>query len=190
MSKIWFWMIIISTFSLIYTNPSNVVGVMVNASGSAFSLCIELVGIYALWMGILEILEKCGINDLLAKILSPIIKKLFKGTTKEAQRAISINLSANFLGLGNAATPSGIDAMQKMDNRTGVATKQMILFMVINTTAIQLFPTTVVGIRAAAGSTNPSDIFLPTLFTSVISTLLGIGICLLINFLTKKRKRL
>ena len=154
--------------ALLIVNPSVAITTMMDASASAVQLCISLCAIYAVWLGLLEILDKSGLSDKLAKVLRPIIRKLFKGADEKAHKDIAVNMSANMLGLGNAATPYGIKAMKELDDKSGVANQAMIMLMVLNATSIQLIPTTTIGLRAAAGSSNPADIILPTLLATLI----------------------
>ena len=113
------------------------------------------------------------------------IKKLFKVQNTEQIKYISYNISANILGLGNASTPSGINAIKSMEKDLPKTKFAMLMLVVVNSTSIQLLPTTVIGIRASAGSVSPSDIILPSLFGSIISTLVGV----LLLFVYKKIKR-
>lgn len=189
MNKIWLIMMLLGTAGLLVVNPGATVDSMLNASASAVELCISLWGIYAVWLGLLEILDASGLSEKIAKLLRPIIRKLFKGTDEKVHKDIAINLSANMLGLGNAATPYGISAMKKMDDGSGVATKGMIMLMVLNATSIQLLPTTTIGLRAAAGSQSPADIILPTLIATIITCLTGVGLTLLCGKIFKRKKK-
>lgn len=186
MNVFWIIMMLASTLVLLITNPSTVLSEMLGASASAFELCIQLVAIYAVWLGILELVDASGLSNKLAKFLRPLIKKNFKVDNEEAQKMIALNVSANMLGLGNAATPMGIKAMQSLDDKSGKANFAMIMLIVINTTSIQLLPTTVIGLREAAGSTNSSDIILPTLISTFVTTLLGIVLVHLIDKIKRK----
>ncbi len=174
MNIFWYVMMFLSILVLLITNPSAVLSEMIDASADALSLCIELCAIYAVWLGLLEMVEASGLGEKLAKLLRPLIKKIFKVDNAETQKIIALNVSANMLGLGNAATPMGIKAMQSLDDKSGRANFAMIMLVVINATSIQLLPTTVIGLRASAGSENPSDIILPTLIVTFCTTLLGI----------------
>ena len=147
---------------------------MISASAGALNLCIEFCAVYAVWLGILELIDKSGLGEKLAHLLRPVIKKLFKIDNPEIEKMIALNMSANMLGLGNASTPLGIKAMQALDDGSGVATTAMIMLIVINATSIQLLPSTVIGLRASAGSLNPADIILPTLLSTICTSLLGI----------------
>ncbi len=181
-------MMLLSSAALLVVNPGETVDSMLNASAEAVELCINLCGIYAVWLGILEILDASGLSEKLAKLLKPIIKRLFKGADEKVHKDIAINMSANMLGLGNAATPYGIKAMKGMDDGSGVATKPMIMLMVLNATSIQLLPTTTIGLRASAGSQSPADIILPTLISTFITCLTGICLVFICNKIFKRKR--
>ena len=188
MSKIWFVMILLSTIVLLFTNPNAVITEMLSASSSGVELCINLWGIYAVWLGLIEILDKCGLGDKLASLLSPVIKFLFRSDNAEANKYIAINMSSNILGLGNASTPSGIKAMQKLDDGSGTANFSAIMLLVINSVSIQLLPTTVIGLRDSAGSVNSSDIILPTILSSLITCVFAVSLVFLFSKLKRKKQ--
>lgn len=189
MSVFWFIMMFASILVLLITNPSAVLSEMIGASASALSLCIELCAVYVVWLGILELVDASGLGEKLAKLLRPLIKKIFKIDNTETEKIIALNISANILGLGNAATPMGIKAMQSLDDKSGKANFAIIMLIVLNATSIQLLPTTVIGLRTSAGSTNPSDIILPTLIVTFCTTLLGIILVHTIDKLSKRFRR-
>ena len=189
MNKIWFVMVVGSICFLLWSNPSSVLNSMINASGEAFSLCIELCAVYAVWLGVLELVEASGLSEKLAKLLHPLIKKLFKIDDKETEKMIALNMSANILGLGNASTPMGINAIKRLDDGSGVATNAMIMLIVLNATSLQLLPSTVIGLRSSAGSASPSDIILPTIIATFCTCLLGICLVKLCNHIRDKMKR-
>lgn len=190
MNIFWTIMMLASILVLLITNPSAVLSEMIGASATAFELCIELCAVYAIWLGLVELVEVSGLGEKLAKALSPFIKKIFKVDCKETQKIIALNLSANMLGIGNASTPLGIKAMKKLDDGSGKANFSMIMLIVINATSIQLLPTTVIGLRASAGSTTPTDIILPTLIATTITTLCGIFLVHTIDKFRKRAKKL
>lgn len=189
MNIFWYVMMFLSILVLLITNPSAVLSEMIDASADALSLCIELCAVYAVWLGLLEMVEASGLGEKLAKLLRPLIKKIFKVDNAETQKIIALNVSANMLGLGNAATPMGIKAMQALDDKSGKANFAMIMLVVINATSIQLLPTTVIGLRASAGSESPSDIILPTLIVTFCTTLLGIILVHAIDKFKRKKAR-
>ena len=181
-------MMFLSIIVLLFTNPNLVVSEMLNASANSVDLIINLLGIYTVWLGIINILDKSGVSDKLANLLSPLIKFLFKTDNKTAQKYIAINMSSNILGLGNASTPSGIKAMQELDDKSGKITFSGIMLLVINSVSVQLLPTTVIGLRQSAGSTNPSDIILPTIISSILTCIFAISLVFTFNKLFKRKK--
>lgn len=181
-------MMLSSILVLLITNPSAVLSEMLGASADALELCIELCAVYAVWLGIMELVDASGLSEKLAKFLRPLIKKIFKVDDAETQKIIALNVSANMLGLGNASTPMGIKAMQKLDDGSGKANFAMIMLVVLNATSIQLLPTTVIGLRASAGSENPSDIIIPTLIATFCTTVLGIFLVHFIDKILRKRR--
>lgn len=188
MNLFWLLMMLSSILVLLITNPSAVLSEMLGASADALELCIELCAVYAVWLGIMELVDASGLSEKLAKFLRPLIKKIFKVDDAETQKIIALNVSANMLGLGNASTPIGIKAMQKLDDGSGKANFAMIMLVVLNATSIQLLPTTVIGLRASAGSENPSDIIIPTLIATFCTTVLGIFLVHFIDKILRKRR--
>ncbi len=145
----------------------------------AVNLIIALIGIMSFWLGLMKVLEDAGFISKLSCFIRPLMRYLFKDVPLRhpAMNAIVLNICANILGLGNAATPLGIKAMielNKLNPFKGIATNAMVLFLAINTSAITLFPLGVIGLRAAAGTSRPADIFLPTLIATTCSTIVGI----------------
>ncbi len=132
---------------------------------SAVELCISLIGIICLWSGVMRVAQKSGVTEQLAKLFSPVLGKLFKGLEKggKAMQYITLNLTANILGLGNASTPFGIAAMREIETEEQSlepekASHNMIVLTVMNTASLQLIPTTVAALRLQAGSGNPMEI--------------------------------
>ncbi len=158
---------------------------MLSSGEQAVELCVNLLGIYAIWLGIIEIVDKSGLGQKLEKLLSPVIRFLFKSDNSEANKFIAINMASNILGLGNASTPSGISAMQKLDDGSQKASFSAIMLLVVNSVSIQLLPTTVIGLRQSAGSLCSTDIILPT----IVSSLLTCVFAVLLVFLFSKFKR-
>lgn len=189
MNKIFTFIFIASIVVMLFTSPDNIMNIIFGATEKAVTLSISLISIYAFWLGILEICEKTGLNRKLANFLSPIIDKLFNKPNMETKKQIAINISSNILGMGNAATPSGIKAMQGLDTGTGNITKAMTLFMLLNTSSIQLLPTTIIGLRVTHLSTNATSIVLPTILASILSTACGIGLLFLIEKIKKGKKK-
>lgn len=167
-----------SVIMLLVTDPNAALPSMIAGANSALTLCITMLSIYCVWLSVLKILERTKLTDKITKLLAPLTKRLFKGESDEARAYISMNLSANLFGMGGAATPMGIKAIESMQKRKdGKASDNMILFTVINCTSIQLFPATIIGLRLAGGSVSASDIILPSLLATAISTIVGIILC-------------
>jgi spore maturation protein A len=153
-------------------------GIMTSVSTSV-ELFIGLMGVMALWTGIMKVAEKSGLVESVSRGIRPVLHLLFPEIPYRhpAMGAVVMNITANMLGLGNAATPLGINAMkelQKLNPRPAVATNAMCTFLVLNTSSVQLIPATVVGLRMAAGSSNPTEIVGTALIATTISTLVGI----------------
>lgn len=145
----------------------------------AVELAIGLIGIMALWLGIMKIAELSGLVAKLAGMLKPITTRLFPDVPADhpAMGAMIMNISANMLGLANAATPLGLKAMEelnKLNKKLGTATDAMCTFLVINTSNVQLIPATVIAIRAAAGSSNPTEILGLVIVATAVSTVVGV----------------
>ena len=173
---------------MLFKSPDNIMNVIFSATEKAVMLSFSLISIYAFWLGILELCNKIGINKKLAKLLSPIIKKGFNNPGLDTQKEIATNISSNFLGMGNAATPSGIEAMKGLDDSSGRINKAQTLLMLLNTSSIQLIPTTIIGLRISSLSTNATSIILPTILSSLIATACGILLMLLIEKFKRKKK--
>ena len=152
-----------------------------DSSKTAFEISLGLTGLLAFWLGIMKIGEKSGMINALSKFLSPVLCKLFPDIPKghPALGSIFMNLSANMLGLDNAATPLGLKAMEELQSlnpQKDTATNPMIMFLVINTSGLILIPISIMMYRAQMGAAQPTDIFIPTLITTTISTMVGISI--------------
>ena len=156
-------------FAIISNKMSDVSTAIIGSSGSAINLFFSICGAICFWSGIMKIAQDSKITSLIAKIFKPIFKKLFKNPSDESIEAVSMNVSANLLGLGNAATPFGLEAMKKFkksNNNKKFASHNMILFCVLNTSALQIIPTTIATLRFNNGSTDPMKILYPTLISS------------------------
>lgn len=152
---------------------------MISSAGGAVELAIGLVGVMTLFLGLMKVAEAGGLLVIIAKLIRPLMTRLFPDVPADhpAMGAMILNMSANALGLGNAATPFGIRAMQELDKlntRPGTATNAMALFLAINTSGVTLLPTGVIAIRAAAGSADPAAILPTTLFATACSTIAAI----------------
>lgn len=189
MNKIWFWLIITSICILLYLNPEIVLPTMMQASEDTLKLCLSLCAIYSVWMGILQVMEDSGINKKLSKLLSPFTKKIFGNVDEVTNELLCMNISCNILGMGGAATPLGMKAMQRLDDGSGKANRAMIMLIIFASTSMQILPTTVIGLRITAGSKNASNIILPTIIVAVLTTFIGIGLALIIEKIKKGKKK-
>jgi spore maturation protein A len=161
----------------------------------AVELALGLIGIMALWLGIMKIAEQSGLIAKLANVLKPVTTRLFPDVPADhpAMGAMIMNISANMLGLANAATPLGLKAMEelnKLNKKVGTATDAMCTFLVINTSNVQLIPATVIAIRASAGSSNPAEIIGPVIVATMVSLVVGITTAKLLARLPIFRKQL
>ncbi len=155
----------------------------------AVDLCLSLAGMLCLWSGVMEVMAQCGLAEKLAKFLSPLLGLLYPGVSARAKEGISANFSANLLGLGNAATPLGIQAAKELARESGtpgVASHSLCLLVVCNTASIQLIPTTVATLRAGAGSQNPMEILPCVWLTSLASVTVGVVACQIFAKLWKR----
>lgn len=189
MNAIWIFLMITSFVCLMISRPDAILSSMLSSSASALMLCLNLCSMYAVWLGMFEILDASGATEKLARFFRPITKRLFKTDNPYAQQQISLNIAANILGLGSAATPAGIEAMKTMDDESGFPTFGMIMLFIINATSIQLLPTTAISLRLAAGSQNAADIILPTMLSTALTTGLGIAFVFLIEKLKRMRRK-
>ncbi len=148
---------------------------------TAFEISLGLTGVLALWMGLLKVGEKGGMVNILAKLVDPFFTRIFPSVPKghPAMAPIMMNFSANMLGLDNAATPLGLKAMdelQKLNPQKDTASDPMIMFLVLNTSGLTIIPITVIMYRVQLGAANPSDVFIPILLATLISTVAGLGL--------------
>lgn len=194
MSTIWLVVICISVlFSVVNGRIDEFTKAMFEAGKASVEVCLYLLGIVALWLGITKILEDSGLMFKLSNFFTPIISSLFKNIPKghASITSITLNLLANFFGIGNAATPLGIRAMedlQTLNPEKETITFEMMLFIVINTSSIQLIPFTVIGLLANYGSQNPNWVFLPTFLATLISTVLAVTILYLFKKVNDRKK--
>lgn len=187
-------MFVSSIIALCFGDPTKVLSGLLSASNNALKLSFELCAIYAIWMGIFSILEKSGLSKKISKLLSPIINKIFgkNNLSDESKNYISMNISANLLGMNGAATPLGIKAIESMQkdnpNKQSV-TFPMIMLIAISCSSVQLLPTSIIGMLASAGSKNPSGIIIPSIICSLISTTIAILLVYFFNAITSKKSK-
>ena len=185
MDKIWLAIMLLSLIFLLFNSPETALTSMITASGSAVNLAVKLLAVYAVWLGLIEIVKRTELSRKLSSLLSPLIDLLFGKVDNKAKDYIAMNMSFNMLGVGNAATPTGIKAFNALQDGSDKATATMVMLLVINTTSIQLLPTTIIGMRVTAGSANATDIIMPSLIATIISTVVGV---ILVKLIYRKRK--
>lgn len=180
MNKVWFGLIIIGLVFSIYTGkPETVTNVLLYDIQKSVDLILSLISVMAFWSGLMRIVEKSGILNRLSYLLKPLIKLLFNDiqNNTKAVNAVIMCIAANMFGIGNSATALGIKAMeemQKTNKNKKVALNSMCMLLVINMSSIQLLPLSIIKMRADAGSSDPTDIILPTLVATTFSTIVAI----------------
>ena len=180
MAMAWVWTGM-AALSLLFGIGSGHIGQVgtaaLDGAAAAVELCLSMAGVICLWTGVMEIMNRCGLSALLALLFRPILHRLLPQSSKDeiTLSAVSANISANLLGLGNAATPLGIRAARRMAlGAEGTASDELCLLVVLNTASIQLLPTTIAGVRAAHGCRTPFDILPAVWFSSVLSVAAGL----------------
>ncbi len=187
MSYIWGGMILVSfIFGAASGQTEAVASSVLSGAERAVTMAFSLLGMMCFWSGILEIAKRAGITEKLAELARPLTRFLFPKLPADspAVTAMVMNMTANFLGLANAATPLGLAAMQDLDAvnpQKGTASDEMCMFVVINTASISLLPTTVITLRAAAGSADPFSIILPVWICSLSAITVGITVAKLLS---------
>lgn len=180
---IWFFILAFGIILGIFTGRGDEISkAIINSTESTVKLAIGLVGVMCLWCGIMKIAEKSGLTGKLAEVLKPILRLIFKDAARDdkAMGAIVMNLTANMMGLSNAATPFGIKAMEelkRLNKKDGEASDDMALFLILNAACIQLVPTTIISMRAVVGSSNPAATIIPGIITTGTAAILGVILC-------------
>lgn len=179
MNYVWAGLMLVSIlFGACTGRMQQVTDAVYSGGTAAVEMALTLAAVMMVWGGLMRVAEKAGVTAAISKILSPVLGFLFPGMKKDgpAARAISMNVSANLLGLGNAATPFGIEAMRRLQEENPLkdtASRHMITFVVLNTASIQLIPTTIAGLRAKYGSVSPMDIMPAIWLASTIALIAG-----------------
>ena len=163
----------VSTLLLLFSSPDTFLTALVDGSTAAGAVCISLVATYAVWMGLIQVWEDSGVSEKIAKLVKPLVKKIFKTRDEETLEAICMNVAVNMLGIGSAATPYGIKAAKLLD-KTCTAEYDSAMLLVLNATSLQILPTSIVAMRASMQSVAPADIILPAFLTTLVSTLVGV----------------
>ena len=195
LNLVWPIFIIISfSYAIFSGNLQNLNSSIFDSVESAVNLSITMLGTMCLWSGIMNVAANTNIMKMMNKMLKPIIRFLFPEIkeNKKAQNEISMNMVANILGLGNAATPLGLKAMetlQKENKNKEELSDSMIMLIVINTASIQLIPTTIIAIRSSLGAQNPTSIIVPVWIATICAAIVGIFVTkLLIKYSNKREK--
>lgn len=180
MAMAWIWTGMVAV-SVVYGLVNGTIGAVgaaaLEGAQAAVDLCVSMAGVLCLWSGVMAVMEACGLTAGLSRLFRPVLRRLLPDACRDRETlaAVSANVSANLLGLGNAATPLGIQAARRMAAGCGgVASDELCRLVVLNTASIQLLPTTVAGVRAALGSASPFDILPAVWLASVISVAAGL----------------
>lgn len=179
MTVLWCCVVGVSVlFGLLGGTLDAVSAAALSGAASAVTLCLSMAGVICLWTGVMEVMERSGLAGKLARLFRPLLRRFLPQASREEETlsAVSANVSANLLGLGNAATPLGLKAAARMaKNSGGVASDELCLLVVLNTASIQLIPATVASLRAAAGCETPFDILPAVWLTSLLALAAGLG---------------
>lgn len=180
LNYLWGFMIVIGIiYAALTGNLSAVTSAALDSSKEAVTLCVTMLGVMSLWVGLMRIAENCGIITGAAKFLNPLLRFMFPNIPKnhKANEYISTNLIANMFGLGWAATPAGLKAMESMgelNHHHKVASREMCTFLILNVSSFQLIPVNMIAYRSQYGSANPTAILGPAMIATFISTLVGV----------------
>ena len=178
MSLIWAGMVVISlVFGAVTGQLNEVANAALEGASGAVELCFSMAGVMCLWSGVMEILDRSGVTGKLALLFRPLLRRLLPEASRDGETlsAVSASVSANLLGLGSAATPLGVRAACRMARGCdGTASDDLCMLVVLNTASIQLIPTTIAAVRAAAGAESPFDILPAVWLSSVLSVLCGV----------------
>jgi len=192
MAMAWLWTAMVA-FSVVCGTVNGKMDAVASAAmegaAAAVELCIGMLGGICLWMGVMELLDRCGLSAALAELFRPVLRRLLPRASadEETLSALSANVSANLLGLGNAATPLGIRAARRMAAGCGdTADDELCRLVVLNTASIQLLPTTVASVRAACGSASPMDILPAVWLSSALSVTAGLLAARLLQAIWRK----
>lgn len=179
MNIIWGAMILLSiAVSFVTGSTEETINAVFEGASTAVSTIISFAGVMCFWTGIMKLAEKSGIADFIGVVLSPVVKRLFPSSGEKARRYITMNMTANILGMGNAATPMGMMAAEELDKENEnplYPSYNMCMLVVLNTTSFQLIPSTIISLRAAAGSTDAVSIILPIWIASLFAVFMGVA---------------
>ncbi len=173
MNVIFGLILIISTTILLIISPEAVLPSMLSGGEKALALTMKMVVIYAVWLGVFELLERTGLSNKFAKLLKPLNRFLFGKVPEKANDFMSLNISANMLGMSGATTPMGIKSIQELEKHPNTE-YAIAMFFVINATSIQIIPSSVLALRSSMGAISPADIILPTILATLVSSIIGV----------------
>lgn len=191
---IWLALIVIGVLTAVFKGDAQLVtDAAIESSNTAVELAIGLIGVMSLWLGLMKVAEEAGIVRAMGRLLKPIMKRLFPEVPADhpAMGSMVLNMAANILGLGNAATPLGIKAMkelQEINEDKETASNAMCMFLAINTSSVTLIATSVIAYRVAAGSKNATEIIGPTIIASIIGTAVAIATAKILEKFARKRR--
>jgi len=194
LNYVWSGLVIISIICSVFLgNTEDLSKALVDSGASSIELIITMAGIICLWTGIMKIAVESGLTSVFAKVFSPLLRPLFPNLDKDSDafKSISMNISANLLGLGNAATPFGLKAMEQLhtlNNQADTASNEMIIFVVMNTASLQLLPTTLASLRQSYGSSAPFEIIVPVWISSACALAAALICACTLNCVKRKER--
>ncbi len=187
LNYIWSGIVVISIIcSILLGNTGDLSKALIDSGASSINLILTLAGVMCLWSGLMNIAIESGFTQVMSRLFAPLLRPLFPKLDKnsDAFNSITMNISANLLGLGNTATPFGLRAMEQLhtlNNKSTIASNEMVVFVVMNTASLQLLPTTLASLRQAYGSSNPFEVIVPIWISSVCALAVGLSIACGLN---------
>lgn len=194
LNYVWSGLVIISIICSVFLgNTEDLSKSLVDSGASSIELIITMAGIICLWTGIMKIAVESGLTSVFAKVFSPLLRHLFPNLDKDSDafKSISMNISTNLLGLGNAATPFGLKAMEQLhtlNNKGDTASNEMVIFVVMNTASLQLLPTTLASLRQSYGSSAPFEIIVPVWISSACALAAALICACTLNYVKRKER--
>lgn len=189
MNAIFLSLIVASIVSLLFTGPQKVLIGLNDGASKALSFSLYMLPIYAIWLGILELMEKSKLTEKLAKLLKPFIRFLFGKQDETTENLLAQNIAGNLIGVGGVATPSGIEACTLMQKENVQVVPQVAMLILLNSSSLQIVPTTLLSLRQTYGSTNPSNILAPCLITSLLTTIFAVFMAKFFEKIKQKRSK-
>ena len=183
MNAIFGIILIVTMTMMLFISPEGVLSAFLSGGEKALALSVQMTVVYAVWLGILNVFEKTGLSVKFARALKPANKLLFGTLPEKANDYVSLNISANILGMSGATTPMGIKAVTELEKHKGTE-YAIAMFFVINATSVQLIPSSVLALRLKYGAQAASDIILPTILATLLSSIIGV---LLVKIFIKKK---